>query len=471
MKNNAYSKPVRIIALGLGSVWAVTALVFASYSVTQADTTTNSSGNAVSTVEPAISTITATSTANGTGVTVTWATDENATSRIAYGTSTPYSMYSPTDSNMVANHSVALSGLSPYTTYHYQIISTDTSGNTTSSSDQTFGTNYNGTGTSSAPILSSIATTNSADGTGTTITWTTDQPSTSQVSYGSSSTSYTNSTAADPNLVTNHSVTISGLTPQTTYYFEALSNNSSGAIGSVTGQSFTTGTTTSTNVSTSSPATTTPSGITLSATASSSNQTAGSPVSIAVAASNSGTSTGQGIVDVEVYDPSGNKAYQQAFAQDFSTTSIQNYTATFTPAAAGTYVVKLGAFNSDWTQNYLWNNSALTLQVTSSTSTASVSPVSPAPTTANSGYPGITLTPSSQTVSAGEHVDFNGRNFPHEEDINVYQNGVLAGKAHADGGGNFTTGSMTMPGTSGTYAYTFVGATTGVSMSSTIIVQ
>ena len=82
---------------------------------------------------------------------------------------------------------------------------------------------------------------------------------------------------------------------------------------------------------------------------------------------------------------------------------------------------------------------------------------------------GATLVPVSMTVSAGQHVDFNGRNFPHETNITITNSGAFAGTAHADGGGNFTTGSLVMPSTPGSYTFTFTGG--GTTMSSTITVQ
>ncbi|PIP58390.1 MAG: hypothetical protein COX02_00645 [Candidatus Vogelbacteria bacterium CG22_combo_CG10-13_8_21_14_all_37_9] len=73
---------------------------------------------------------------------------------------------------------------------------------------------------------------------GVTITWTTNLPATSRVIYdtashagtinpnvGGPNYTYTNSTTADSALVTSHSVTISGLTANTQYYFRVISTN------------------------------------------------------------------------------------------------------------------------------------------------------------------------------------------------------------------------------------------------------
>jgi hypothetical protein len=60
-------------------------------------------------------------------------------------------------------------------------------------------------------------------------------------------------------------------------------------------------------------------------------------------------------------------------------------------------------------------------------------------------------------VRAGESIDFGGHGFMHEEQIAVTMGGVLIATAHADGGGNFSTGSLRVPNAPGTYTYVFTG--------------
>lgn len=69
----------------------------------------------------------------------------------------------------------------------------------------------------------------SPDDTGVTVTWTTDEPTDSQVNYGTT-TSYASSTMLDPTLVTNHSVTLSSLTPGTVYHFSVRSADGLGQV-------------------------------------------------------------------------------------------------------------------------------------------------------------------------------------------------------------------------------------------------
>lgn len=75
-----------------------------------------------------------------TGATITWATDEPATSQVEYGLTTGYGSTSALNTNLVTSHSVSLTGLTPGTVYHYMAISADSSGNQAQSGDYIFTT-------------------------------------------------------------------------------------------------------------------------------------------------------------------------------------------------------------------------------------------------------------------------------------------------------------------------------------------
>jgi hypothetical protein len=60
-----------------------------------------------------------------------------------------------------------------------------------------------------------------------TISWTTTQPATSRVNYGLTS-QYLSAPVIDPQLVTSHAVTLSGLAANTTYHYQVVSENSTG---------------------------------------------------------------------------------------------------------------------------------------------------------------------------------------------------------------------------------------------------
>ncbi len=71
---------------------------------------------------------------------ITWTTDIPADSQVEYGTTTAYGLLSALDSTLVTSHSVTLTGLSRFTTYHYRVDSRNSAGQLASSGDFTFTT-------------------------------------------------------------------------------------------------------------------------------------------------------------------------------------------------------------------------------------------------------------------------------------------------------------------------------------------
>ena len=74
---------------------------------------------------------------------ITWDTDELATSNVEYGLDDTYELSAPVPADTLADnisHTVALSGLLPNTTYHYQVKSSDAYGNPAALEDKTFTT-------------------------------------------------------------------------------------------------------------------------------------------------------------------------------------------------------------------------------------------------------------------------------------------------------------------------------------------
>ncbi len=78
--------------------------------------------------------------------TITWTTDEPATTQVEFGTSTAYGSLTTLNSTLSTGHSQVPSGLNPSTTYHYRVLSRDASGNAAASPDFSFTTTA-GTGT------------------------------------------------------------------------------------------------------------------------------------------------------------------------------------------------------------------------------------------------------------------------------------------------------------------------------------
>jgi hypothetical protein len=100
------------------------------------------------------------------------------------------------------------------------------------------------------------------------------------------------------------------------------------------------------------------------ASCSPSSLTHGRTVSITTTATDTGGALSNGIVDVEIYNTSSQKVYQQfASGQSFSQNEQRTYMYNWTPSTAGTYTVKIGVFSSNWGTLYHWNNGAATITV------------------------------------------------------------------------------------------------------------
>jgi hypothetical protein len=153
---------------------------------------------------------------------VTFTTDEAATSTVDYGPTAAYGS-STSVPGLAQVHAVALTPLAPATTYHYRVAATDNAGNgPTQSDDATFATTA-----AAPPLITTAPSATGTTGTSTVITWTTDEPSSSGVEYGAT-IAYGNTASGDGD-ITEHRVTVSGLTPETTYHYRVLSSDACGA--------------------------------------------------------------------------------------------------------------------------------------------------------------------------------------------------------------------------------------------------
>ena len=117
-----------------------------------------------------------------------------------------------------------LAGLLAATIYHYRVHSLNASGTEAISSDLTFTTLA-----APAPVISNIVA-GSITSSAATITWSTDQASSSQVEYGTT-TAYGSMTTLNQTLVTSHSQALTGLLAGTLYHYRVHSTNASGAQG------------------------------------------------------------------------------------------------------------------------------------------------------------------------------------------------------------------------------------------------
>jgi len=151
---------------------------------------------------------------------VTWSTDEPATSTVEHGPTAAYGA-SATAPGLVRDHAVAIAGLAPSSEVHFRVLSTDGAGNgPAASADASFTT-----AAAAAPLIASGPVVASVTGTSAIVTWTTDEPATSLVDYGTTP-SY-GSQASGPS-GTGHAVVLPGLVPETGYHARVLSTDECG---------------------------------------------------------------------------------------------------------------------------------------------------------------------------------------------------------------------------------------------------
>ena len=168
--------------------------------------------------------------------TINWTTDEASDTQVEYGMTASYGYTTSLNSILTTNHNQTIYGLASSTLYHYRVLSSDASDNLATSGDNTFTTASNPDIT--PPVISNVLATN-ITANSATITWSTDESSTTQAEYGTT-VSYGSLTAINLSLVTTHSATISGLSSFTIYNFRVISQDAAGNEALSANSSFTT---------------------------------------------------------------------------------------------------------------------------------------------------------------------------------------------------------------------------------------
>jgi len=171
--------------------------------------------------------------ANSNSAEISWVTDEEAISSIAYGSKTLFELGEISDSTYRTNHTFTLTGLMPATTYYFKIKSTDTSCNSDSLTHLMFMTTLDLT----PPVITEILI--NARATSATITWVTNEPATSHILYGFNGESKEYK-IGDSTLKLNHSITLTHLAPETKYYFQITSADASDNLQNISDLVFTT---------------------------------------------------------------------------------------------------------------------------------------------------------------------------------------------------------------------------------------
>ena len=180
-------------------------------------------------VPPVISSITVASV-DTTWAKITWSTDKDSDSVVQYSTSTDYGS-TKSDATLTKTHSVTVTGLSPSTSYYFKVSSTDSALNV-ASQDKNNSNQLLTFTTAGGPVISNVRVL-AVNDQSATITWITDKDSSSKVDY-SPSADFNGSSEAGTDSMTGqaatstsftHSVTLSNLTPGTTYYYYVKSSD------------------------------------------------------------------------------------------------------------------------------------------------------------------------------------------------------------------------------------------------------
>ena len=176
------------------------------------------------TTPPAIQDITI-SNVTRTSAVITWGTDEPATTQVMICDPAGLCTWTELDNTLVTTHSVTINDLKSDTTYHFTAVSQDVDENTANSEGELTTLAPPDT---TPPLISGVTISNITD-LSATVMWKTDTPASSQVKYGTSA-AYGLTTPLKEQSATNHSVTLTGLEPDTTYHFKVASEDTSGNV-------------------------------------------------------------------------------------------------------------------------------------------------------------------------------------------------------------------------------------------------
>lgn len=144
-----------------------------------------------------------------------------------YG-SAPYQVILGRTTNYIVD-----TGLDTATTYYYKITTQDTNNNVSAFSAAVSDRPNGQGGTDTTPPAISVVASSDVSTTQATITWTTDELSRSTVGYSTTAGNFEDEIGV-ASMVTAHSVILTGLAPDTTYYFEVQSQDPSGNIATST---------------------------------------------------------------------------------------------------------------------------------------------------------------------------------------------------------------------------------------------
>jgi hypothetical protein len=152
---------------------------------------------------------------------VRWVTDEIADSRVDYGPQAQPTASTTGDVDLTTVHLVVLTNLSAATAYSVQVSSSDSSGNGPVQSGAVSFTTAAAPDTA-APVFVPVPSGNNGVAGQLFVSWGTNEYATTVIEYGTAANAQTNITSADGHSL-GHGVTLTNLSPSTTYYYTAVS--------------------------------------------------------------------------------------------------------------------------------------------------------------------------------------------------------------------------------------------------------
>ncbi len=188
---------------------------------------------------PVISSV-ASGSITSSGATITWTTNESSKTKVYYGVNSPLNLSgssSYVDNTFVTSHTAVITSLGANTTYYYVVESDDAAGNIATSTQYSFVT---APPPDTIPPIISLISSNTASSTAT-VSWTTNENSTSKVYYDTGSVNFSSSpTVSDSSLNTSHYIYITGLATSTMYNYVVESKDAGNNTATSSQQSFAT---------------------------------------------------------------------------------------------------------------------------------------------------------------------------------------------------------------------------------------
>jgi len=158
-----------------------------------------------------------------TGAVISWKTDEPATSELVLTSRDGLPIRIESGQVRLLDHSITISGLKPDTIYDITVAGKDASGNEAVSRGQLTTPPVPDV---EPPLIAGVYIAKTTE-TSAAVTWVTDEPSTSQVEYGTTE-AYGQTTPLSEELTASHVVVLQDLKPDTLYYFTVKSKDARG---------------------------------------------------------------------------------------------------------------------------------------------------------------------------------------------------------------------------------------------------